>query len=401
MKLTSDQLIQKYDDLLKDQDFEKLNLELKSPNIFQILKITKREIRHSNFLSWLLDPNQSHKLKAVFLKEFLKGVFSSNKFGEINHIDVEEINLIKADIKREWKNIDILIELEDIVVCIENKVLSKEHSDQLTRYKKTVELNYPDKLKIFVFLTPEGDDSKNEFDSYVPVSYNFIAESLERVLDAYKGSLDRRVINYIKDYIIIIKRELMGTDKMTELANKIYKNHKELIDFISERKDDPVDRLRNIMVGELAGRSWILGSENKYYVRFLTPKIQHLVYYGESNVGWKKGESFLFEIVIWPESKKLHFKTVISPSQNKYDSKRLEKILMEIDGFRDSKGDKWLINKDIKKAFNYEKVSLMSDEEIKKIINNFYDKLLLTIKSVEEKLLHNENELLKMKNILG
>ena len=74
---------------------------------------------------------------------------------------------------------------------------------------------------------------------------------------------------------------------------------------------------------------------------------------------------------------------------------------MEIDGFRDSKGDKWLINKDIKKAFNYEKVSLMSDEEIKKIINNFYDKLLLTIKSVEEKLLHNENELLKMKNILG
>ena len=51
-----------YDKLLKDEDFDKLDLGLKIPNIFQILRISKNEIRHSNFLSWLLDPNQSHKL---------------------------------------------------------------------------------------------------------------------------------------------------------------------------------------------------------------------------------------------------------------------------------------------------------------------------------------------------
>ena len=120
-----------YDKLLKDEDFDKLDLGLKNPNIFQILRITKNEIRHSNFLSWLLDPNQSHKLGDIFLKRFLREVFSSDKFGEIDQIDVEGMDLSKVEIQREWKNIDILIKLENVVVCLENKVLSKEHSNQL------------------------------------------------------------------------------------------------------------------------------------------------------------------------------------------------------------------------------------------------------------------------------
>ena len=43
------QLKKEYDFLLKNEDFDKLDLGLKNPNIFQILKISKNEIRHSNF----------------------------------------------------------------------------------------------------------------------------------------------------------------------------------------------------------------------------------------------------------------------------------------------------------------------------------------------------------------
>jgi hypothetical protein len=70
------QLKKEYDFLLKNEDFDKLDLGLKNPNIFQILKISKNEIRHSNFLSWLLDPEGSHKLGDIFLKRFLREVFS-------------------------------------------------------------------------------------------------------------------------------------------------------------------------------------------------------------------------------------------------------------------------------------------------------------------------------------
>ena len=36
-------------------------------NMFDVLKISRTEIRHSNMLGWLLDPNESHGLGDTFL----------------------------------------------------------------------------------------------------------------------------------------------------------------------------------------------------------------------------------------------------------------------------------------------------------------------------------------------
>ena len=309
------------------------------------------------------------------------------------------MDLSKVDIRREWENIDILVELEDVVVCIENKVLAKEHSNQLTKYKDIIQRNFPDKYKTFVFLTPDGSDSQNEIDTYEPISYDFIVDSLERILSVYGDSINQQVTNYIKDYIIILKRELLGTDKLTELSNKIYRNHKDLMDFIFDHKPDLVDRLRKIMIDEVLKRGWILGSENKYYVRFLTPTIKPLIYYNQKKLGWNKGESFLFEIYLYPQSNKLNFKTVISPSEKPYNSERFEEILLEIKGFRESKGNKWLVNKDKKQNFIYEDIPTMSDEEIRTIVNDFYDKITPIIQQVENKLLEKKKELEEMRNI--
>jgi hypothetical protein len=399
ISLSHDDLRGFYDDLLKDSDFDRLDLELKNPNIFQILRISNTEIRHSNFLSWLLDPNQSHKLGDVFLKRFLREIFSSNKFSEIDQVDVEGMDLSKVEIRREWENIDILIELEDVVVCIENKVLAKESKNQLTKYKDTIEQNFPTKYKTFAFLTPDGSDSQNEIDIYEPISYDFIVDSLERILSVYGESINQKVTNYINDYIIILKRELLGTDKLTELSNKIYRNHKDLMDFIFYNKPDLVDRLRKIMIDEVVKRGWILGSENKYYVRFLTPSIEPLIYYNQKKVGWNKGESFLFEILIYPQSNKLNFKTVISPSEKSYNTERFEEVLLEIKDFRESKGSKWLVNKDKKQKFIYDDIPTMSDEEIRIAVNDFYDKITPIIQQVENKLVENKLELKEMKNI--
>lgn len=394
------ELKSQYDKLLKDEDFDKLDLGLKNPNIFQILRITKNEIRHSNFLSWLLDPNQSHKLGDIFLKRFLREVFSSDKFGEIDQVDVEGMDLSKVEIQREWKNIDILIKLENVVVCVENKVLSKEHSNQLRRYKEIIENQFPNHHQTFVFLTPEGDTSEDESDTYEPISYEFIVQSLDRIISVYGESLNEQVKNYIKDYITIIKRELMGTDKLTQLSKKIYQNHKELFDFIIEHKPEVVDDLSIIMKEELIKRGWILGSENKYYVRWLTPKIKDLIYYNsETKNGWNKRESFLFEVVLYPSTNKFNFKTVLSPSDSKYNSKRIEEILMEINGFRESKGKKWFVNIDKKENFNYEEIPSMSDNEMRTEVNKFFDKISPIIKSVEDKFMEHKDEIVILKNV--
>lgn len=395
-----EELKSQYDKLLKNEEFDKLDLGLKNPNIFQILRISKNEIRHSNFLSWLLDPNESHKLGDIFLKRFLREVFSSDKFGDIDQVDVEGMDLSKVEIQREWKNIDILIKLQNVVVCVENKVLSKEHSNQLKRYKEIIENQFPNHHQTFVYLTPEGDTSEDESDTYEPISYGFVVESLDRIISVYGESLNEQVKNYIKDYITIIKRELMGTDKLTELSKKIYQNHKELFDFIIEHKPEFVDDIRVIIKEEVQKRGWILGSENKYYVRWLTPKIQKYIYYNKDKKnGWNKRESFLFEIVLTPSSNKFNFKTVLSPCDTQYNSKRVEEMLLEINGFRESKGKKWFVNIDKKDKFIYEEIPSMTDDEMRLEVNKFLDKITPIIKSVENKFEEYHDELIKLKEV--
>ena len=46
-------------------------------NLFDILKITRTEIRHSNMLSWLLNPRENHGLGDRIIKGFIQYVVNS------------------------------------------------------------------------------------------------------------------------------------------------------------------------------------------------------------------------------------------------------------------------------------------------------------------------------------
>lgn len=109
-----------------------------APNIFNL---ATSELSHDAFFTWLLqwsDPsfssfnNEIHDLG----KEFLKLVLE-NKYAE----DIEELQSIKAG--RQWENIDVWAEVvcknKNILLILENKTYSAEHSDQLIRYKQTGE----------------------------------------------------------------------------------------------------------------------------------------------------------------------------------------------------------------------------------------------------------------------
>ena len=52
----------------------------------------------------------------------------------------------------------------------------------------------------------------------------------------------------IKDYINAINRDIMGSDNLTDLARKIYSNHKELLDFILESRPDLTLEVRDLLI---------------------------------------------------------------------------------------------------------------------------------------------------------
>ena len=67
------------DRFLLDENLKGLENDFSKFNIFDCLKLTRAEIRHSTFLAWLLDPNETHGLNDFFLKEFLKKILKNNE----------------------------------------------------------------------------------------------------------------------------------------------------------------------------------------------------------------------------------------------------------------------------------------------------------------------------------
>jgi len=388
-----------YNQLINDENFDRLELGLHQPNIFEILRISKAEIRHSNFLAWILNPKNPHGIGDVFLKKFLREIFSSSKSQEIDQIEVNRIDYSNIQIRREWKNIDLLIILDDIVICLENKFGSKEHSQQLSRYKKEIDLEFPKKRKAFVYLTPEGDSSEEETETYIFISYTFITESLNRILDVYQDSLSDKVKHYLTDYSIILKREIMGNDELTELANKIYKNHNEILDFLFDKKPEIYSSIKESLQNILEENKYIIGSDGKHYLRFTTKEIEEITYYNKTKNGWKNRESFLFEFSFQPKANKITFKTAISPCDAEYNSNRLAEILMKVEGSKKPIGSKWLVHHSSKYNFKYDK--LFEDEEVNiyDALNKIFDKVSLIVSKYETQILKHKQELLDLKNV--
>ena len=405
------QLKRSYYKLLEETDLDVLELGLKEPNIFQILKSTNNELKHSNFLSWLLNPDESHKIGDVFLKRFIREVFASDKFEDLEQTEANDINFFNVEVRREWKNIDVLIVLEKkenpknkVIICVENKIKSKEQNKQLKKYKNIVEKEFPTDKKAFVYLTLDGDEPEKET-SYMVMSYSFIVETLEKIILILQKSINKTVESYINDYLIILKREHMKTDELSILAQKIYNNHKMLLDFIFENMPDDENKLRHEIIKEIENRNWELGSVNKYYIRFLTPNIKNKIYINkEVKSGWKNKESFLFEVDVRDISRdknntNIKFKTVIAPSDTNYDVRKLEKFLCEIPDFeKKPKSIKWLVNINKSTQFNYRHL-MQNNEELNEEIKKFFDKNQNIIDQVEKKFQEYEEELIKMKVI--
>src|SRR5947207_344585 len=134
--------------VVENDDLLTLESRIGRFNIFDALGVTRVEIRHSNFLAFILDPAESHGQGQLFLKAILMDLLKqapTEMRPQLSPIDLDGTNLRGIEVRREWKHIDLLIKCQEppIVVVIENKIGSKEGTDQLSRYKATMKHHYP------------------------------------------------------------------------------------------------------------------------------------------------------------------------------------------------------------------------------------------------------------------
>ena len=203
-----------------DTSFQQLSQKMQTLNIFEVLGITNAEIRHSNFLAWLLDPNGNHGMGDKFLREFV------SKLGQR---EVVPENVTVCIVRREWQHIDLLVlcQKEKYLLCVENKVFSGEHDDQLRRYRDILLTEYPGYTMSFAFLSPDGvaPASADDQQYWQPVSY---ADILDAIESAKGGSALLPEVNMLLDhYTAAVRRHIVGDDNIKKLCQDFYDRHKE------------------------------------------------------------------------------------------------------------------------------------------------------------------------------
>jgi len=290
--------------VLDNEELARLEERTSQFNIFEALGIVRQEIRHSNFLAWLMNPSQSHGLGDSFLKGFL--FKTSVKAGllrikTISPVDVDVWDLTETEIRREWSHIDILLveHAKKFVCVIENKIYSSEHSDQLCRYRCVVEAEFPDYTRHYVLLNVSGEEPSDSY--YIGVTYDEVCDVIERLLEMRASTIGDDVATALSHYVTMIRRRVMPDREIQELCRRIYSKHQAALDLIYEHRPDRQAEMRDALLKMIeADPDFTLDRSSKDFIRFhpvswARPELQR-------SRGWTRtGMILLFEF--WNSSR--------------------------------------------------------------------------------------------------
>ncbi|MCR5457353.1 MAG: PD-(D/E)XK nuclease family protein [Clostridiales bacterium] len=203
-------------------------------NLFDVLKITHTEIRHSNILSWLLDPNENHKLGDSFIREFVSAILKNSKISDDLALDLLMQNFYSYNVLREHNHMDLVLlsREEETAYVIENKIWSGESQHQLKDYYKKSQEEYVGYKIIYAFLTPDGHEASDP-KTWIPISYDDIIPPLEEIIKDANVSSEVKIL--VNNYISATRKEIMREkpdERLVSICNEIYNKHREALDLI-------------------------------------------------------------------------------------------------------------------------------------------------------------------------
>ncbi|MEK9505534.1 PDDEXK-like family protein [Gaopeijia maritima] len=256
--------------LIENPELERLEQLLGEFNLFEAAGVVRQELRHSDFLGFLLDPQQTHGLGDSFLTLFLRRVVQASNLDDLpfSAIDVTLWDLSDTEVRREWRNVDLLIvnRTHEFVIAVENKIGTGEHSNQLQRYREIVEREFRGWRFGGLYLTPDGDQPSDS--AFVPVSYELVQKAVSTLVDG-RSAISEEVRTAVRHYDQLLQRHVVSDSEIAELCRRIYRRHKRALDLIFEHKPDRIALAQEFiasLVGEDSGL--VLDQAAKSYVRF-------------------------------------------------------------------------------------------------------------------------------------
>ena len=240
------------------------------PSYMGLLNVGRKELAHSSFISWLFDSttfNQSHtdspimhlldiavkranQQKKIGENKPISTSLSESIYGRLFSIANSECSIEEAitDKENKKRRSDVVIRCKikggerGLNICIENKVLSSEHTSQTYAYSSHYKDGDDNADWLFLFLAPISSvmlndysnlkkEDKCESDDFIQINYQ---DLLEHVLEPLKNSTDKNSQLYfiLDDYINTLRYPIMeGNDRKRTIMAMGEKETKLLNDF--------------------------------------------------------------------------------------------------------------------------------------------------------------------------
>lgn len=301
--------------VVDNPDLARLEALLGQFNIFEALGAVRVELRHSDFLAFLLEPQMNHGLGDAFARRLFECVLQDHhdREGLVSPIDLDVWDMTGAGVRREWQNIDILFEDPEhrFVAVIENKIGSGEHSDQLNRYLDTIARHYPGLKVLPIFLTPDGEDPSEE--AFLSLDYDTVSAVVDELREARASTLGPDVRTLMGHYTEMLRRHIVSESEVADLCRRIYRKHRQALDLILEYRPDQQESIAEYLAELIRKTPGLeLDQSGKSIIRFAPtawdlPRLRH-------GSGWtQSGRMLLYQFDNEPE--RLRLRLIIGPGE--------------------------------------------------------------------------------------
>lgn len=291
--------------LIEDANFVELEKEFDQYCPFEALGMIRSEIRHGNYLAYLLNPARPHGFNTEILRAFLmcvsqKCILLKDRY-QLNARDVHLMDIEQAEVRREWRNIDLLIVLktQKVVVAIELKIDASQSHDQLERYRKIIEQEWRPSEgweHINVFLT-KHKENPNDIGNWEPLLLKELVEYLQVVADQPN---DGQAAEMLRSYLRMLRRHHLEDTRLEEIAQQLWTRHSEALTFLADRRPDKAGDLLEAMKSrkekfltdfEKGGIKMLSDSDTKTIVRFAFQEWDALPEF--KNANWTESKRFI------------------------------------------------------------------------------------------------------------
>ena len=237
--------------LIDDPRFRRYREAVAKPrtfNPFHVLRYSDYEIRHSNVLAWLLQPDETHGIGGAFIKAFTAALNDEAKGQGIRPVPAPsdfEADNIKVQRELDYVDITLFFENERAVVAIENKIgeTAPEHAEQVRGYEKTLREKYRGKYDVrSVLLTTSSEPGASGGD-FIHMSWTRVHDIVDSIREheRLQSEQGEGVRVFLGQYLEIVGRLTAQAETGADYFATLLDHYEHVLNKLLKERDEGAD----------------------------------------------------------------------------------------------------------------------------------------------------------------